>query len=141
MSLLVQKWSVALDTPRFSVSSAPAGVRRARLSRAVPLTALKVPPTTTVGPLTAIARTTPFVDAVKPGSSVPSERTCARFWRGTPATEEKVPPRYQPPPPSGATARTEPATCGQGAFAAAVEASRRTEPPVYGATRPKLPPM
>jgi hypothetical protein len=103
------------------------------------------PPTNTFEPnawvfRTAIARTVPFVDPVQFWSSAPSDETWARFWRGTPPTAEKSPPRYQPPLPSEATARTVPATSGHGDRASAVEPSSFTDPPVYGATRPKLPP-
>ena len=87
--------------PTKPVSAPVAAVNPARFSRDMPFAGENSPPAKTVPLPTASARTWPSVDGAKFGSSVPSGNTCARSVRGTPPTDLKSPPRYQPPPHRG----------------------------------------
>src|SRR5262245_51382887 len=56
---------------------------------------------------------------------------CARFARGSPPTEAKLPPMYQPPAPSETEAPTQPGTSGQSAWRLP-ESSNDTKAPLSG---------
>ena len=119
------------DTPPVNPVSAPvAALNPARFLRATPLAVANSPPAKTVSVPTTSARTKPSVVGAQFGSTVPSDSTWARSVRGTPPTDRKSPPRYQPPAPSGTTSLTTPATSGHGFFRSPLEASNRAEDPV-----------
>ena len=88
----------------------------ARFCAAMLLTAVKEPPITTPVGVTARALTTPSVLGAQ-ALTVPSAAMWARVGRPRVSTLRKSPPRYQPPWPSGAAARTMPSISGLGPMA------------------------
>src|SRR5262249_13798570 len=97
------------------------------------------PPTYTVAPSVTNAHPVSLAWG-RHGETEWSARTCARFARGTPPTAENEPPKNQPPAPSGATARTTPATFGKSGGEIPCTASIVTPPPLETPTQVKAPP-
>ena len=103
--------------------------------------AVKDPPAYTVDPFTARAKTRSSAPGSH-GATVPSPSTWAIPERGSPPTQEKLPPMYHPPDPSGAAAKTfPPATLGKAAAAAPEIASIGTPEPEARPTCVNVPPM
>jgi hypothetical protein len=72
------------------------------------------PPTYTTPPPAARVRTTLLLPETPGFQDEPTVRDMGQRLRGTPFTWVKLPPRYQPPAPSGATAKTDPLARGRG---------------------------
>src|ERR1041385_903556 len=64
-----------------------------------------------------------------------------RLRTGWPSTPSNAPPTYQPPAPSGSTARTTPGTLANGSMGWAVTGSNGTAQPVLGPIRLNCPAM
>ena len=95
---------------RYGNSAVPSAVafNAAILFLVVPATVVKLPPIYKVLPSRAIVKTIPVATPGFQSCSVPSLLILANRFLVTPPTDVKSPPMYQPPLPSGNTARTAP---------------------------------